>query len=42
MTSTWKQWRCHECGQEGREIGAKATRIAFERHWVSRHQEVPF
>lgn len=40
--ANWKAWRCLECGSDGREMGVRAARAAFEAHWIARHQEVPF
>lgn len=40
----WKQWKCTICGRTGREVGHKAARAAYQRHYDSNHldQEDPW
>lgn len=35
-------WRCMECDATGVQPSRRWAALAFERHWVAHHQEVPF
>jgi hypothetical protein len=37
-----KEWRCHDCGAIGCEVGKDAARAAFEAHWLDDHQTIPW